>query len=129
MKQSIAKLPPLPFFVAVFTQPCHHLLLQLRNREAFKRRVTTRRLGRSEELDPVLGQLLRGPVGAGGVVAGDFEAGNVILQHIGDILEAAEAEQSPSLELEGLLEPRGQSQSRVDQIQSRRNLSVLLGRD
>lgn len=129
MKQSIFLfffLPPLSFFVTVFTQSSHDFLLQIRNREAFKGRVTTRRLGRSKKLNSFLGKLLWGPIGAAGILAGDLETGNIILKHIGDIFKPAKTEQSSSFKLEGLFELRRKSQSRIDEVQSGGNLSVFL---
>jgi hypothetical protein len=86
-------IPPLPFFVAFFTNACHDFLLQVGNREAFK---GARGRGVGEKVDTVGG---RRALRRSGSFVVEFKTGDIILKHIGDILETTEEEERSSLEL------------------------------
>lgn len=133
MEQRWRKLPPLPFFFAVFTEPSHDLLLQVRNRKALERWVTNRWVGgwvvgRGQKLDSLPGELLRRVVG-GRIIGHHFETGNVVLKHIRDVLESPEIEKRPSFELQSHFEARRQTQSRVQEIESCCDLALFLSRN
>jgi len=57
------KLPPLPFLLAGFIQPCHDLLLEVGNREALEALIPLRRLRGREKLHSLSRKLLGRGVG------------------------------------------------------------------
>lgn len=65
-----------------------------------------------------LGALAGGAVGEGGGVGARLELAtrDVLLEHVGDILEPPELEEAPGLKLERRLQSRRHGQGRVEEV-------------
>jgi len=119
------EIPPIPFLVATFTQPCHNLLLQVRDREALEALIRTRGI-RGEELRALPRELLRRTIRRNRLIVRHFQARDVVLKHIRYLFEPPQTEQRPRSQLQRFVEPRIDRQSRVEKVERRSDLALFL---
>lgn len=129
--EGYVNLPPLPFLFTTFTKPCHHLLLEVWDREALETLVPDRRVrGGGEKLHSLPGKILGRAIRRGRdwnrILIRHSQARNVVLKHVSNLLEPPQIQQRPRSQLKSLVQPRRDRQSCVKKVQSWSDLALFL---
>lgn len=132
------RLPPPAFFLATLGEAGKKLALEVVDGEAAEGAAAVGALAvRGEELGALSGEGVGGgAVGGGGaeggsvvVVGSHLVAGDVLLEHVGHLPEAAEEEEGSGLELQRCLQARGEGEGGVEEGHGGGDIGWLLRRN